>query len=251
MRYAIDSNAVLQIAHQRPRPARRASSRQPDPSGVREARAVPAGRREGEEAPGGGGVPERHRRRDRLPARAGLGAARRAGAWWSSGRRRASASRSTSCPRRSTGKCGPRCRSASPTWAHRPLGIMVLALAYRTGVPWNESQVFQPGVRPLARPGGGHAGRRLAPRDHGQARGDPAGRRPDRAAGVAGGLHLPSTSGCRASGCTRRSTSSGTSSGSPPSPGVTAGRGSSGPPRGPDPFQAPAARARRLAGTRR
>jgi peptide/nickel transport system substrate-binding protein len=24
-------------------------------------------------------------------------------------------------------------------WTHRPLGIMVLALAYRTGVPWNES----------------------------------------------------------------------------------------------------------------
>ena len=26
------------------------------------------------------------------------------------------------------------------TWAHRPLGIMTLALAYRTGVPWNESK---------------------------------------------------------------------------------------------------------------
>jgi len=25
------------------------------------------------------------------------------------------------------------------SWAHRPLGFMVLALAYRTGVPWNES----------------------------------------------------------------------------------------------------------------
>ncbi len=25
------------------------------------------------------------------------------------------------------------------TWAHRPLGFMVLALAYRSGVPWNES----------------------------------------------------------------------------------------------------------------
>ena len=25
------------------------------------------------------------------------------------------------------------------TWTHRPLGIMVLGLAYRTGVPWNES----------------------------------------------------------------------------------------------------------------
>jgi peptide/nickel transport system substrate-binding protein len=26
------------------------------------------------------------------------------------------------------------------TWAHRPLGIMTLALAYRSGVPWNESK---------------------------------------------------------------------------------------------------------------
>ena len=25
-------------------------------------------------------------------------------------------------------------------WAHRPLGFMVLSLAYRTGVPWNESR---------------------------------------------------------------------------------------------------------------
>jgi peptide/nickel transport system substrate-binding protein len=25
------------------------------------------------------------------------------------------------------------------SWAHRPLGFMVLGLAYRTGVPWNES----------------------------------------------------------------------------------------------------------------
>ena len=24
-------------------------------------------------------------------------------------------------------------------WAHRPLGLMVLSLAYRSGVPWNES----------------------------------------------------------------------------------------------------------------
>ncbi|HXQ65385.1 MAG TPA: ABC transporter substrate-binding protein [Alphaproteobacteria bacterium] len=30
------------------------------------------------------------------------------------------------------------------TWAHRPLGIMVLGLAYRTGVPWNESHYSNP-----------------------------------------------------------------------------------------------------------
>ena len=29
-------------------------------------------------------------------------------------------------------------------WAHRPLGVMVLGLAYRTGVPWNESEYSNP-----------------------------------------------------------------------------------------------------------
>src|SRR5258705_6380223 len=30
------------------------------------------------------------------------------------------------------------------TWAHRPLGVVSLALAYRTGVPWNESKYSNP-----------------------------------------------------------------------------------------------------------
>ena len=30
------------------------------------------------------------------------------------------------------------------SWAHRPLGFMVLSLAYRTGVPWNESHYANP-----------------------------------------------------------------------------------------------------------
>jgi peptide/nickel transport system substrate-binding protein len=30
------------------------------------------------------------------------------------------------------------------TWTHRPLGVMVLNLAYRTGVPWNESGYSNP-----------------------------------------------------------------------------------------------------------
>ncbi|MDH3466728.1 MAG: ABC transporter substrate-binding protein [Gammaproteobacteria bacterium] len=30
------------------------------------------------------------------------------------------------------------------SWAHRPLGFMVLSLAYRTGVPWNESHYTNP-----------------------------------------------------------------------------------------------------------
>src|SRR5690349_17008252 len=29
-------------------------------------------------------------------------------------------------------------------WTHRPLGTMVLDLAYRTGVPWNESHYANP-----------------------------------------------------------------------------------------------------------
>jgi peptide/nickel transport system substrate-binding protein len=30
------------------------------------------------------------------------------------------------------------------SWAHRPLGVMVLGLAYRSGVPWNESHYANP-----------------------------------------------------------------------------------------------------------
>jgi peptide/nickel transport system substrate-binding protein len=30
------------------------------------------------------------------------------------------------------------------TWLHRPLGLMVLDLAYRTGVPWNETSYANP-----------------------------------------------------------------------------------------------------------
>jgi peptide/nickel transport system substrate-binding protein len=30
------------------------------------------------------------------------------------------------------------------SWAHRPLGFMVLGLAYRTGVPWNETHYSNP-----------------------------------------------------------------------------------------------------------
>ena len=30
------------------------------------------------------------------------------------------------------------------SWAHRPLGTMVLSLAFRTGVPWNESHYSNP-----------------------------------------------------------------------------------------------------------
>ena len=30
------------------------------------------------------------------------------------------------------------------SWGHRPLGVMVLSLAYRSGVPWNESSYNNP-----------------------------------------------------------------------------------------------------------
>jgi peptide/nickel transport system substrate-binding protein len=30
------------------------------------------------------------------------------------------------------------------SWTHRPLGVMVLGLAYRAGVPWNESSYNNP-----------------------------------------------------------------------------------------------------------
>src|SRR3546814_18962316 len=30
------------------------------------------------------------------------------------------------------------------SWTHRPLGVMVLNLAYRSGVPWNEASYANP-----------------------------------------------------------------------------------------------------------
>jgi peptide/nickel transport system substrate-binding protein len=33
---------------------------------------------------------------------------------------------------------------ALTSWTHRPLAVMVLGLAYRTGVPWNESSYANP-----------------------------------------------------------------------------------------------------------
>ena len=73
-------------------------------------------------------------------------------------------------------------------WTHRPLGFMVLALAYRTGVPWNEFALFEQAVRRAADQGRRHARCRRAPRDHRRAREDHAGGRPDHAAAVAFGL---------------------------------------------------------------
>ena len=70
-------------------------------------------------------------------------------------------------------------------WTHRPLGVMVLGLAYRTGVPWNEFELFEPRIRQAADTGRGNSRSRQAPRGHGQAGTDPAAGWPDRAAALA------------------------------------------------------------------
>ncbi|MGH7322957.1 MAG: ABC transporter substrate-binding protein, partial [Candidatus Rokuibacteriota bacterium] len=74
-------------------------------------------------------------------------------------------------------------------WAHRPLGVMVLGLAYRTGVPWNESKYSNRDFDSLLTQAEGmlHVNRAG---DHGQARGHSPGRRADRAAALALDLHL-------------------------------------------------------------
>ncbi len=77
------------------------------------------------------------------------------------------------------------------TWAHRPLGVMVLGLAYRTGVPWNESNYSNKDFDTLLAEAEGTLDVEKRRDDHGEAGGDPPGRRPDRPAGVARGLHLP------------------------------------------------------------
>ncbi len=41
------------------------------------------------------------------------------------------------------------------SWAHRPLGVMLLNLAYRTGVPWNESAYSNPEFDQLLNQAGG------------------------------------------------------------------------------------------------
>ena len=50
------------------------------------------------------------------------------------------------------------------TWAHRPLGTMVLGLAYRTGAPWNEANWSNKEFDKLLTRGGRQARRRQAPR---------------------------------------------------------------------------------------
>jgi peptide/nickel transport system substrate-binding protein len=73
------------------------------------------------------------------------------------------------------------------SWTHRPLGFMVLALAYRTGVPWNDA-LCESEVRRAPDQGRRHAGYRPAQGDHERSRDHHARRRPDRPTGVACGV---------------------------------------------------------------
>ena len=75
------------------------------------------------------------------------------------------------------------------SWAHRPLGVMLLNLAYRTGVPWNESAYSNPEFDQLLNQAGGISVEQ-AGRGDGEARGDVADGRADGAAGVRQILHL-------------------------------------------------------------
>ena len=60
-------------------------------------------------------------------------------------------------------------------WNMRPLGVQVLALAYRTGEAWNETRLFQPGIRRQARKGAGHPGSEGPQGGDEGARADPPG----------------------------------------------------------------------------
>ena len=60
-------------------------------------------------------------------------------------------------------------------WNMRPLGVQVLALAYRTGEAWNESGLVEPGIRQEAQRGAGRRRRRQAQGADEGHRADPAG----------------------------------------------------------------------------
>ena len=76
------------------------------------------------------------------------------------------------------------------TWAHRPLGTMVLGLAYRTGAAWNEANWSNAEFDKLITEAEGYLDVEKRRARHGQARADHAGRRPGRGAAVARGVQL-------------------------------------------------------------
>ena len=69
----------------------------------------------------------------------------------------------------------------STVWAHRPLGVINLALAYRSGVPWNESGYANPEFDRLLTEAEARPDPRGARRGHGRDPAADAGGRADRA----------------------------------------------------------------------
>ena len=91
------------------------------------------------------GYPGRLRGRDLLQAGSGLGADRACRRWSSSGqigvRIKINVLPSAQYWDIWDKETAP---FAFTPWTHRPLGVMTMALAYRTGVPWNESKYSNP-----------------------------------------------------------------------------------------------------------
>ena len=192
MRYAIDIERRPPGRASRPRPARRASSRQsPSIRSTRSSRRCHARRRQGEEAARGGGL---SRTASTSRSSAGLSPAWELLAvqtmveqWKEAGIR----VKINVMPSTQYWEVWTKVPFGFTTWAHRPLGIMSLALAYRTGVPWNESKYSNAEFDRLLNQAEGTLD--VASRREIMARleADPAGRRTHRAAGVAGDLHVP------------------------------------------------------------
>ena len=98
-------------------------------------------------------------------------------------------------------------------WTHRPLGTMVLGLAYRKGVPWNEVAYDNPALRRGTRRCRGHPRRRRAQEEDGGLPEASAGRRDYPAALLAFGLQGSEQAGEGAPRPTRRCTTSSTTCG--------------------------------------
>ena len=144
LRYAVDSERVLQISYRGlglPGEHHHVASVHPEYAKLA---TLHARRGQGQAAPGRGRAIRTASTLRLRHAPSRIGSSSPCRPWSSSGRRPASGSRSTSCPRPNIGTCWTKVPFGFTTWAHRPLGIMVLGLAYRTGVPWNESHYSNP-----------------------------------------------------------------------------------------------------------
>ena len=128
--------------HRRPRHGRRKPSRRPDPPGILPAAEEVARPRRREEA-------DDRRRADGLTSTSSSPATRnttRTPATRSPRRcaKRGSRSSAPSCRVRLSGTTGRNTRCSMTDWNMRPLGVQVLALAYRTGEAWNETGYSNP-----------------------------------------------------------------------------------------------------------